>query len=134
MSTKRHSQGMKWIRASRRLAIYIRDGFACCWCAAHVSTPGVKLTLDHVRPEARGGSHASGNLVTACMRCNRQRCTASAPAYARRIAADNAHGWPAAAVLAHVRRQVRRRVDMHAARELLRGTSLGVVIAKLNEV
>lgn len=133
MSAKRHDQGMKWIRASRRLAIYVRDGFACCWCGAHVSRAGIKLTLDHVKPTTRGGTHASRNLVTACMGCNRQRCTTSAPAYARRAAAAHVHGWPADAVLAHVRRQVRRRVNVPAARELLRASTLGGVIAKLNE-
>lgn len=26
-------QGSKWLRRSTRMALYIRDGFACLWCS-----------------------------------------------------------------------------------------------------
>jgi 5-methylcytosine-specific restriction endonuclease McrA len=55
-------------RATKRAAM--RDcSRRCVYCA----TPLVLecATLDHVHPVARGGTHAPGNLVTACGPCNR---------------------------------------------------------------
>lgn len=71
MSRKRRSShtpaanGSKWIRPSRRWAIYLRDGFACVYCG-RVG----KLSIDHVVPCESGGTHRSNNLVTCCMSCN----------------------------------------------------------------
>jgi 5-methylcytosine-specific restriction endonuclease McrA len=48
----------------------MRDcGRRCVYCACHLHLDNA--TLDHVYPLARGGTHAPGNLVTACERCNR---------------------------------------------------------------
>ena len=44
--------GGKWIRPDKRLALYLRDGMACCWCGASVEE-GEHLTLDHVIPVSR---------------------------------------------------------------------------------
>lgn len=57
-----------WLSKARRAALYARDGHACAYCLSRGS-----LTLDHLRPRARGGSNASRNLVTACLRCNSSR-------------------------------------------------------------
>lgn len=133
MTPRRHQQGMKWIRASRRLAIYMRDGFACCWCGQSVAVHGVTLTLDHVKPTTRGGTHATCNLITACMSCNRQRRTRGVLAFARLVAAASPHGWLAERVCGHIRRQRRRRINMTAAREQLRAATLREILAKLNE-
>lgn len=59
----------QWIRRSTRLSIYMRDRFTCQWC--ELSFP--VLTLDHVRPLSRGGTHCPSNLVTACLSCNSAR-------------------------------------------------------------
>jgi 5-methylcytosine-specific restriction endonuclease McrA len=40
----------------------------CVYCATPL-TPEF-ATLDHVLPVSRGGTHAPGNLVIACFRCN----------------------------------------------------------------
>lgn len=55
---------------SRRLRFEIlrRDDHTCRYCGA--SAPDVKLTVDHVMPEALGGSDDPSNLVTACEACN----------------------------------------------------------------
>ena len=48
----------------------MRDcGRRCVYCADRLALD--EATLDHVYPLARGGTHAFGNVVTACARCNR---------------------------------------------------------------
>ena len=55
-------------RAFKRAAM--RDcGRRCVYCAAPLGLENA--TLDHVHPLARGGTHAPGNLVSACAPCNR---------------------------------------------------------------
>lgn len=41
----------------------------CVYCAASLGLEA--LTLDHVHPRSRGGSHTAGNLVASCASCNR---------------------------------------------------------------
>lgn len=58
-----------------RAAIMLRDAYTCQYCGA---TPGQSwLTVDHVVPRSRGGSHDWENLATACTRCNQKKgsCT-----------------------------------------------------------
>ena len=48
----------------------MRDcGRRCVYCAASLELD--LATIDHVYPLSKGGSHAHGNLVAACARCNR---------------------------------------------------------------
>ena len=81
-------RGSHWIRDTKRLRIYARDGFRCVWCGCQVArardlgAPGVRLaTLDHVVPRPRGSNDAS-NLITACEACNSARAGMSALDYA----------------------------------------------------
>lgn len=54
-----------------RAAVMLRDAFVCQYCG---ETPGRHLlTVDHVIPRSRGGSHDWDNLVTACTRCNQKK-------------------------------------------------------------
>ncbi len=65
-----------WITPSRRLAIYLRDGFACAYCGKDLRGAAVKasdLTLDHLKARVTGGTDSETNLVTACRACNSQR-------------------------------------------------------------
>ncbi len=59
------------VRRDLRLAVYLRDSFRCvyCCCDLHGAHPS-DITLDHVRPQADGGSNEPNNLVTSCRRCN----------------------------------------------------------------
>jgi hypothetical protein len=82
-------QGSKWISKTRRRKIYDRDGWKCVWCNSmvgidtytidewhgdqHVVTEVKLATLDHVVARSAGGSNATNNLITCCMRCNRWR-------------------------------------------------------------
>ena len=44
----------------------LRKATACHWCGTKLDA----ITIDHVIPIARGGSHTPDNLVAACLRCN----------------------------------------------------------------
>jgi 5-methylcytosine-specific restriction endonuclease McrA len=45
-------QGMNWIRPEKRLAIYLRDGLACCYCAAVSVMEGEAGSAAHTVPIA----------------------------------------------------------------------------------
>lgn len=51
-----------------RQNIFKRDNFECQYCGTRK-----ELTLDHVIPSSKGGTHTWNNLVTACKRCNAKK-------------------------------------------------------------
>lgn len=51
-----------------RYEVLRRDNHACRYCGA--TAPDVKLHVDHVIPQALGGSDHPTNLVTSCQPCN----------------------------------------------------------------
>lgn len=51
--------------AVTRRAVLRRDHHTCQYCGS-----SRQLTLDHVLPRSRGGSHTWDNVVTACAPCN----------------------------------------------------------------
>ncbi len=55
-------------RLSRR-EIFARDRYACQYCGREARN----LTLDHVTPRSRGGTHSWENVVTACISCNHRK-------------------------------------------------------------
>jgi 5-methylcytosine-specific restriction endonuclease McrA len=48
-----------------RREVFRRDGHTCQYCGSTKH-----LTLDHVIPRSKGGTHTWDNVVTACERCN----------------------------------------------------------------
>jgi 5-methylcytosine-specific restriction endonuclease McrA len=67
-------QGSKWIRADKRLAIYIRDDFRCAYCGRDLKDASPEeVNLDHLLPRSAGGSNEASNLITACKSCNCSR-------------------------------------------------------------
>jgi len=54
--------------AFTRFNVFLRDRFACQYCAQ--SQPAEELTFDHVIPRSRGGRTTWDNVVTACTICN----------------------------------------------------------------
>jgi 5-methylcytosine-specific restriction endonuclease McrA len=63
-----------WIRKERRLAIYLRDNFTCCYCNKDLRNVSASdITLDHLIPRSSNGTNDSTNLVTACKICNSTR-------------------------------------------------------------
>jgi CRISPR/Cas system Type II protein with McrA/HNH and RuvC-like nuclease domain len=60
----------KWNQKKHRLAE--RDGGAhCFYCGIREKI--YRLTIDHLVPRSRGGTHALANLVLACEPCNKAK-------------------------------------------------------------
>jgi len=123
------NQGMNWIRPEKRLAIYLRDGLACCYCG-HALEQDAKLTLDHLKPYTKGGSNDARNLATCCLRCNSARGSRAWRTFAEHAAIYLNHGVTRQQIVAHILRTTRRKVDVQAARELM--TKRGGFSAALN--
>lgn len=70
----KHQATGQWIRADKRLAIYLRDRFTCLYCCRdlHDADPA-DITLDHVHCQSDGGTNDESNLVTSCRACNCSR-------------------------------------------------------------
>ena len=112
-------QGAKWISRERRLAIYIRDGLACVYCGSSMED-GISLTLDHIIPHANGGSTASDNLVTSCMKCNSSRGDRPVPAFIRSVAEYLNRGTDLDKIRDHINRCVKRSVNIAQAKQLIK--------------
>jgi 5-methylcytosine-specific restriction endonuclease McrA len=56
-------------------------GHRCVYCRKKFK----RLTMDHVIPFARGGSHTKENVVPACQPCNSRKFTGSAPSFQRAL-------------------------------------------------
>lgn len=56
------------ISTRTRFEIFKRDGFTCQYCGG--TPPHVILHVDHILAVANGGTNDTGNLVTACSKCN----------------------------------------------------------------
>lgn len=56
------------VRLTRK-EVFARDGWTCVYCGRATR----ELTLDHVMPRHRGGSHTWENLVSACKPCNHRK-------------------------------------------------------------
>jgi 5-methylcytosine-specific restriction endonuclease McrA len=52
-----------------RVEVFHRDRYTCQYCRKETR----QLTLDHVIPRYRGGTHVWENVVSACVACNRHK-------------------------------------------------------------
>jgi len=111
-------QGMNWIRPVKRLAIYLRDGLACCYCGEGVED-GAKLTLDHLAPHSHGGTNHESNLVTACHRCNSSRGNRDWHEFADKVAGYLNRGIQASDIIGHIETTVQRPLNIAAAKALI---------------
>jgi len=112
------NQGGKWIRQDKRLAIYLRDGLCCTYCGATVED-GAVLTLDHVKPQSKGGSNHETNLVTACKRCNSARGNRPLATFARAVADYVNDGRTGKDIVREVNRLRRRKLDRAEAKAVI---------------
>ncbi|MBW3609251.1 MAG: HNH endonuclease [Actinobacteria bacterium] len=55
-------------RKITRRAVFARDGWTCQYCGSRAN-----LTVDHVIPRSRGGTHTWENVVAACRPCNMRK-------------------------------------------------------------
>ena len=114
-----NNQGSKWISKAARLAIYLRDGFACCYCGkdlreAQCNKAGnCDITLDHLDPRSSElcptARRNPKRLVTACRKCNSTRQDQPWRQYAT------------GGAIARIERQVRKPLNLTLARALLKG-------------
>ena len=51
-----------------RQNIYARDQYTCQYCGSRDN-----ITIDHVKPQRRGGEWTWDNLVTCCFKCNNKK-------------------------------------------------------------
>lgn len=112
MTQQKRTQGMNWIRQEKRLAIYLRDGLACCYCGFAVEE-GAQLSLDHLKPHSKGGSNSETNLVTCCTKCNSARGSRSLRGFCNAVA--EYINWDASDIERYVRNQARRSLRPHKA-------------------
>lgn len=61
------SNPIEW--GKRKGIVFARDNYTCIYCGKR----GAKMEVDHKIPFIRGGSDEIDNLVTSCVRCNRQK-------------------------------------------------------------
>lgn len=118
VNRQERNQGMNWIRKEKRLAIYLRDGLACCYCGEGIED-GARLTLDHLNPHSNGGSNSESNLVTCCHRCNSSRGNRDWQEFAGAVASYLNHGIAAEDIISHISTTVTRSLDVAAAKELI---------------
>ena len=57
--------GKKVIPSDLRKRVFERDAYRCIHCETHID-----LTVDHIKPESKGGTLAFENLQTLCRPCN----------------------------------------------------------------
>lgn len=74
-----------------RYEILRRDNHTCRYCGA--SAPDVALTVDHVVPQALGGSNEPSNLVAACRDCNSGKASTTPDAPLVDQVSDDAIRW-----------------------------------------
>ena len=101
------NNGGKWLRPDKRLAIYLRDGFACAYCGAILENGDTLLTIDHVVAQDLGGTNDEKNLVTACKSCNSSKSAKSVKAF---LACLAERGVDVSEVPARIRRITRRKL------------------------
>ena len=62
--------------------VYRRDNHQCVYCGCNNRKT---LTLDHVLPQSKGGKDTWDNLVTCCLRCNREKSDLTLEEYGKEI-------------------------------------------------
>lgn len=130
---KKSWNGMNWIRQEKRLAIYMRDGFACAYCGVSVEQ-GAALQLDHVLPVERDGKNDATNLVTACERCNNAKGMRNVAEFCRATAGYLNHGVIAVDIHKHVLDCIARPLPLLMAKEMVdRRGSAARVLAHIRE-
>jgi len=108
---RKAGQGSKWIRPTKRLAIYLRDGLCCAYCGATVED-GATLSLDHITACELGGHNGATNLVTCCISCNSSKRDLTTRAW---VSVLRTRGVDTSTMGARIRRSTRKNLAPHIA-------------------
>jgi hypothetical protein len=117
MKSKTKWYGMHWIRDSKRIAIYLRDGLACVYCGTTLEEG--KMSVDHIRVRSRGGSNSPTNLVTACLKCNKRRGERHLDVWLDIVVKDINPDTTVAELRKHIRNCTRRVLPIEQAKIVL---------------
>jgi 5-methylcytosine-specific restriction endonuclease McrA len=107
----RPGRSSSWCAKPTRLAIYIRDGFACQYCGRNLRDADPReLTLDHLKCREHGGSNDPKNLILACLKCNSSR-------------SDRVkwYDYATGGAVERIRKTVRRKLNRELAKALIAG-------------
>lgn len=69
LKARKQKLAEKGISSKSRFDILKRHSFTCQYCGN--KAPNVQITIDHIIPVSKGGSHSVENLTVACFECNR---------------------------------------------------------------
>ena len=108
---RKAGQGSKWIRPTKRLAIYLRDGLCCAYCGATVED-GAMMSLDHITACELGGTNEATNLVTSCVSCNSSKRDLTTRAW---FSVLRDRGVDTSKLGARIRRTTRKNLAAHIA-------------------
>jgi CRISPR/Cas system Type II protein with McrA/HNH and RuvC-like nuclease domain len=106
------SNGSKWIKPEKRLAIYSRDNFKCVYCL-----DSNNLSLDHIIPQSESVDNSPKNLVTSCTRCNSKRGNKSVYSFA--LTVDNMKR-SAVKIIELVYSQLQKEIDIGSAKNMIK--------------
>lgn len=112
------NQGQNWIKPAKRLAIYMRDSYGCCYCGRGLEVEGLVLTLEHIVPYSKGGALLDPtNLVTACRSCNSARGNKALKTFVY----ANAEKWGRnpVCILSYIRRHRAMPINTKASKALI---------------
>ena len=102
------------VKKGKRLAIYHRDNFMCCYCRRR----NTELSLDHIIPlEAGGDKRSSENLVVACRKCNTERGGTSIEDYADHC--ESGHGFSKGIILRTISANVQKSINAAVIGQLI---------------
>ena len=101
-----------------RFQVLARDGFRCQYCGAASTDEGVRLEVDHVYPQALGGTDDLDNLVTACYVCNRGKSAMVLDKLPETVAPVTPTLPPVRRTRAPIVRDVQRAVSPHPRKRL----------------
>lgn len=70
--------------------VWVADGLQCMYCRRKMGE--VQLTIDHFIPLEMGGANDTGNYLSACRKCNKDKGAEDPVTYCWRIGGDQLHG------------------------------------------
>jgi len=73
----------QYIPLNLRKAVIDRDGYYCVYCDEDLHDK--EIHLDHIIPEAKGGSTTLANLQVTCRKCNTSKGTLTEAEFTRRL-------------------------------------------------